>query len=61
MASNAHPGFQALVARGVPAGALANAARKASPAAKKKNPRLLKVSGVKKVSKKAKSTKKGKK
>lgn len=39
----AHPGFQALVRAGVPAGALANAARKASPAAKRKNPRLKRV------------------
>lgn len=38
-----HPGFQALVKSGVPAGALANAARNASPAAKRKNPRLNKV------------------
>jgi len=43
---SAHPGFQALVKSGVPAGALANAARRASPAAKRKNPRLNKVSGV---------------
>lgn len=46
--STAHPGFQALVAQGVPAGALANGARNASPAAKAKNPRLLKVNGAKK-------------
>lgn len=39
----AHPGFQALVKSGVPAGALANAARNASPAAKKANPNLKKV------------------
>lgn len=39
----AHPGFKALVARGVPAGALANASRNASPAAKRKNPRLKRV------------------
>lgn len=39
----AHPGFKALVKKGVPAGALANAARKASPAAKKANPRLKRV------------------
>lgn len=38
-----HPGFKALVNRGVPAGALANAARNASPAAKKANPRLKRV------------------
>lgn len=38
-----HPGFQALVKSGVPAGALANAARNASPAAKAKNPRLNRV------------------
>src|SRR5216684_3881712 len=36
----AHPGFAALVKSGVPAGALANASRKASPAAKRANPRL---------------------
>lgn len=41
--SGPHPGFKALVARGVPAGALANAARNASPAAKRKNPNLRKV------------------
>ncbi len=41
--SAAHPGFKALVKRGVPAGALANAARHASPAAKKANPRLKRV------------------
>jgi hypothetical protein len=39
----AHPGFKALVARGVPAGALANAARHASKKAVKRNPRLLRV------------------
>jgi hypothetical protein len=39
----AHPGFAALVKRGVPAGALANASRNASPAAKKANPRLKRV------------------
>jgi hypothetical protein len=38
-----HPGFKALVKQGVPAGALANAARNASPAAKRKNPRLKRV------------------
>ena len=38
-----HPGFAALVKKGVPAGALANAARNASPAAKKANPRLKNV------------------
>lgn len=41
--NTAHPGFQALVRRGVPAGALANAARNASSAAKKRNPRLKRV------------------
>lgn len=41
--SGPHPGFKALVARGIPAGALANAARNASPAAKRKNPNLKKV------------------
>jgi len=41
--SKDHPGFQALVRRGVPAGALANAARNASPAAKRRNPRLKRV------------------
>jgi hypothetical protein len=45
MKSNPHPGFAALVKAGVPAGALANASRNASPAAKKKNPRLNKVKG----------------
>jgi hypothetical protein len=57
MASKAHPGFKATQAKiakkqGVPmdrAGAiLAAGARKASPAAKKANPNLMKVSGVKK-------------
>lgn len=48
MAANAHPGFQALVAQGVPAGALANAARNASPAAKRANPRLKRVLPAKK-------------
>ncbi len=52
-----HPGFAAVQSRiakrdGIPkanAGAiLASAARKASPAAKKKNPRLKKVEGVSK-------------
>ena len=38
-----HPGFAALVKSGVPAGALANASRNASPAAKKRNPRLKRV------------------
>lgn len=38
-----HPGFKALVKSGVPAAALAAASRKASPAAKKANPRLKKV------------------
>ena len=38
-----HPGFAALVKSGVPAGALANASRKASPAAKRRNPRLKRV------------------
>ena len=42
----AHPGFAALVKSGVPAGALANASRNASPAAKKANPRLAKVKGA---------------
>jgi hypothetical protein len=53
-----HPGFQAVQAKiakkeGIPkqnAGAiLASAARKASPAAKKANPRLMKVSSSKKI------------
>lgn len=44
-----HPGFQNLVKAGVPPGALANAARHASPAAKKKNPNLNKVKGKSKV------------
>jgi hypothetical protein len=44
----AHPGFQNLVQAGVPAGALANAARNASPAAKKANPNLKKVPPKKK-------------
>ncbi len=57
MASKAHPGFKATQAKiakqqGIPmdrAGAiLAAGARKASPAAKKANPNLMKVSGVKK-------------
>jgi len=57
MASKAHPGFKAAQAQiakkqGIPmdrAGAiLAAGARKASPAAKKANPNLMKVSGVKK-------------
>lgn len=43
--SAAHPGFAALVARGVPAAALAAASRNASPAAKKANPRLKRVKG----------------
>jgi hypothetical protein len=43
--SAAHPGFAALVKKGVPAGALANAARNASAAAKRKNPRLKRVKG----------------
>ncbi len=38
-----HPGFKALVRRGVPPAALAAASRNASPAAKKKNPRLTRV------------------
>jgi hypothetical protein len=38
-----HPGFAALVKSGVPAGALANTSRNASPAAKKANPRLKRV------------------
>ncbi len=41
----AHPGFAALVKSGVPAGALANASRNASPAAKKANPKLKRVKG----------------
>jgi hypothetical protein len=41
--SKAHPGFAALVKRGVPPAALAAASRGASAAAKKKNPRLKKV------------------
>lgn len=57
MKSKAHPGFKAAQAQiaqkqGMSmdrAGAvLAAGARKASPAAKKKNPNLMKVSGVKK-------------
>lgn len=57
MASKAHPGFKAAQAKiakkqGIPmdrAGAiLAAGARKASPAAKKANPNLMKVSGAKK-------------
>jgi len=57
VASKSHPGFAAVQARiarkqGVSmdrAGAiLAAGARKASPAAKKANPNLMKVSGVKK-------------
>lgn len=57
MKQKAHPGFKAVQAQiakkqGIPmknAGAiLAAGARKASPAAKKANPRLMKVSGVKK-------------
>ena len=56
MKSKAHPGFKAVQAQiakkqGISqdrAGAiLAAGARKASPAAKKKNPNLMKVSGVK--------------
>lgn len=43
--SKAHPGFAALVKKGVPAGALAKTSRNASPAAKKKNPRLKRVKG----------------
>lgn len=39
----AHLGFKALVRSGVPPAALAAASRKASPAAKKKNPKLRKV------------------
>jgi hypothetical protein len=41
--SKAHPGFAALVKRGVPAGALANTSRNASAAAKRANPRLKRV------------------
>ena len=40
-----HPGFKALVKSGVPAAALAASSRDASPAAKKKNPKLRKVRG----------------
>lgn len=40
-----HPGFAALVKSGVPAGALAETSRNASPAAKKQNPNLKKVKG----------------
>lgn len=40
-----HPGFKALVKSGVPPAALAAASRKASPAAKRKNPRLKRVKG----------------
>lgn len=40
-----HPGFKALVKRGVPPAALAEASRNASPAAKKLNPRLKRVKG----------------
>ncbi len=38
-----HPGFKALVKRGVPPAALAAASRNASPKAKKANPRLKRV------------------
>ena len=38
-----HPGFAALVKKGVPPAALAAASRGASAAAKKKNPRLKRV------------------
>ncbi len=38
-----HPGFKALVKQGVPPAALAATSRNASPAAKKKNPRLKRV------------------
>lgn len=66
-AKKAHRGFHAVqksIARkqGISmerAGAiLAAGARKASPAAKRANPRLLKVSGVKKMAKKAAGKKK---
>jgi hypothetical protein len=40
-----HPGFKALVKSGVPPAALAAASRNASPAAKRKNPRLKRVKG----------------
>jgi len=53
--TKAHPGFKAVAAKiahqkgAKDAGAiLAAGARKASPAAKRKNPRLMRVSGVKK-------------
>jgi hypothetical protein len=54
MASKAHPGFKAVQAQIAKKGGysqkaagaiLANASRKASPSAKKKNPRLNKVGG----------------
>lgn len=54
--AKAHPGFKAVAAKigkepGVrnPGAVLAAAGRKASPAAKKANPRLLKVGGVSKI------------
>jgi hypothetical protein len=50
-ARGGHPGFKALVKAGVPAAALAKASREASPAAKRRNPRLKKV-GAKKATKK---------
>jgi hypothetical protein len=50
----AHPGFAALVAKGVPAGALANAARNASPQAKRANPNLKNVPMPKRGSKRGK-------
>lgn len=40
-----HPGFAALVKKGVPPAALAAASRGASAAAKKRNPRLARVRG----------------
>lgn len=43
--SKAHPGFKALVKRGVPPAALAEASRNASAKAKKANPRLKRVKG----------------
>jgi len=42
-ASDAHPGFAALVKKGVPAAALAASTRKASAKARKANPRLDRV------------------
>ena len=55
-----HIGFKAAVAKAKaggatnPVGAIAAAARNASPAAKRRNPRLLKVKGASKKAKRAK-------